>query len=255
MTRLLEGKIISVTGAGTGIGEGSARVLAREGATLVLSDIDEKAAQETADRVIRAGGRAIAVRTDVSDAAQVQALVDLAVKEFGRLDGAFNNAGISGPSVPMIDYSDADFDKVQSTDLRSVWLCMKAQIRQMLTQQGGGAILNTASVGGLVGKPAISAYIAAKHGVIGLTKTAALEYGSQGVRVNAVCPGVIRTPMLDALIKGGQMGTEEQWAAIQPVGRLGTPEEIGELAAWVLSDRASLLHGQSIAMDGGFTVS
>jgi len=255
MSRLLEGKVISVTGAGTGIGEGSALVLAREGATLILSDIDREAVEETAQRVLQAGGKAIAVRTDVSDAAQVQALVDLAVKQFGRLDGAFNNAGIVGPSVPMIDYPDADFDKVQSTDLRSVWLCMKAQIRQMLKQHGGGAILNTASVGGLVGKPAISAYIAAKHGVIGLTKTAALEYGSQGVRINAVCLGVIRTPMLDALIKGGQMGTEAQWAAIQPIGRLGTTEEIGELAAWVLSDRASLLHGQSIAMDGGFTVS
>ncbi len=254
MSKLLDNKIITVTGAATGIGEGSARVIAREGATVIVSDIDLKGAEETAQRIVAAGGKAIAVRTDVSKAEEVQALVDLALKEYGRLDGAFNNAGISGPSTPLIDYPDADFDKVQSTDLRSVWLCMKAQIRQML-KQGGGAILNTASIGGLVGKPQISAYIAAKHGVIGLTKTAALEYGSQGVRINAVCPGVIRTPMLDALIKGGQMGTEEQWNSLQPIGRLGTVEEIGELAAWVLSDRASLLHGQSIAMDGGFTVS
>lgn len=254
MSKLLENKIITVTGAATGIGEGSARVIAREGATVIVSDIDLKGAEETAQRIVAAGGKAIAVRTDVSKAEEVQALVDLAVKEYGRLDGAFNNAGISGPSIGLVDYPDADFDKVQSTDLRSVWLSMKAQIKQML-KQGGGAILNTASIGGLVGKPQISAYIAAKHGVIGLTKTAALEYGSQGVRINAVCPGVIRTPMLDALIKGGQMGTEEQWNSLQPIGRLGTVEEIGELAAWVLSDRASLLHGQSIAMDGGFTVS
>lgn len=254
MSLLLSDKIITITGAGTGIGAGSARVIAREGATVIVSDIDLAAAEATAQSITDAGGKAIAVRTDVSDAAQVQALVDLAVKQYGRLDGAFNNAGISGPSLPMVDYPDADFDKVQSTDLRSVWLCMKAQIKQML-KQGGGAILNTASIGGLVGKQQISAYVAAKHGVIGLTKTAALEYGVQGVRINAVCPGVIRTPMLDAIIKGGQMGTEEQWNSLQPIGRLGTPEEIGELAAWVLSDRASLLHGQSIAMDGAFTVS
>ncbi len=252
---MLQERIIIVTGGGAGIGEGTAHVLSKYGATVIVSDINVAEAQRVANAIISKGGKADAVKTDVSKADEVQALVNFAVEKYGRLDGAFNNAGISGPSVPMIDYADEDFDKVIATNLKSVWLCMKAQIKVMLQQTGGGAIVNTASVGGLVGKPAISAYIAAKHGVVGLTKTAALEYGSQGVRINAVCPGIIRTAMLDNLIKGGQMGTEADWNALQPIGRMGTPEEIGEYVAWALSDGASLLHGQSIAMDGAFTVS
>lgn len=252
---MLQNKIIIVTGGGAGIGEGTAYVLSKYGATVIVTDINEAAAKAVANNIIEKGGNAAAVKTDVSNASEVNALVQFALNNYGRLDGAFNNAGISGPSVPMIDYADEDFDKVIATNLKSVWLCMKAQIKVMLNQTGGGAIVNTASVGGLVGKPAISAYIAAKHGVVGLTKTAALEYGSQGVRINAVCPGIIRTAMLDNLIKGGQMGTEADWNALQPIGRMGTPEEIGEYVAWALSDGASLLHGQSIAMDGAFTVS
>ncbi len=252
---MLQDKVIIVTGGGAGIGEGTAQVLARYGAKVIVSDINEAAAKLVAETIIKSGGIAEAIKTDVSNPTEVQAMVQFAIDRYGRLDGAFNNAGISGPSIPMIDYADEDFDKVIATNLKSVWLCMKAQIRVMLAQEGGGAIVNTASVGGIVGKPAISAYIAAKHGVVGLTKTAALEYGSQGVRINAVCPGIIRTAMLDSLIKGGQMGTEADWNALQPIGRMGTPEEIGEYVAWALSDGASLLHGQSIAMDGAFTVS
>jgi NAD(P)-dependent dehydrogenase (short-subunit alcohol dehydrogenase family) len=195
------------------------------------------------------------VKTDVSIQEDVQRMVDLAIKEFGRLNGAFNNAGISGATAPILDYPNEQFDLVMETNLKSIWYCMKAQIEVMLKQEDKGAIMNTASVGGIVGKPGISAYIASKHGVIGLTKTAALEYGKEGVRINAVCPGIIRTAMLDSLIKSGQMGTEADWNSLQPIGRLGTTEEIGELVAWVLSDKASLLHGQSIAMDGGFTIS
>lgn len=252
---MLQDKVIIVTGGGAGIGEGTAHVLSKYGAKVIVSDINEAAANLVADTIRKNGGIAEAIKTDVSNAAAVQAMVQFALDRYGRLDGAFNNAGISGPSVPMVDYADEDFDRVIATNLKSVWLCMKAQIKVMLQQETGGAIVNTASVGGLVGKPAISAYIAAKHGVVGLTKTAALEYGSQGVRINSVCPGIIRTAMLDNLIKGGQMGTEADWNALQPIGRMGTPEEIGEYVAWALSDGASLLHGQSIAMDGAFTVS
>lgn len=251
---LLENKIVIVTGGGAGIGQGSAEVLAREGATVIVSDINLASAEETVQRITAKGGTAIAVKTDVSDKKEVDALIQLAIDTYGRLDGAFNNAGIPGPTTPLADYADEDFDKVIATNLKSVWLCMKAQINVML-KQGGGAIVNTASVGGIVGKPGISAYIAAKHGVVGLTKTAALEYGSKGVRINAVCPGVIRTAMVDYIINSGQMGTEADWNGLQPIGRMGTPEEIGEYVAWALSDRASLLHGQSIALDGGFTVS
>ena len=210
MSLLLENKIIIVTGGGAGIGQGTAKVLAAEGAFVIVSDINLEQAEETANQINAAGGKSIANQTDVSDEAQVNALVQLAIDKFGRLDGAFNNAGIPGPTTPMADYENADFDKVIATNLKSVWLCMKAEIKVML-QQGGGAIVNTSSVGGIVGKPGISAYIAAKHGVIGLTKTAALEYGARGVRINAVCPGVIRTAMVDYVINSGQMGTEADW--------------------------------------------
>ncbi len=254
MSLLLENKIVIVTGAGAGIGQGSAEVLAREGATVIVSDINLVSAEETAQRIIAKGGKAMAVKTDVSNREEVEALVKVAIDQYGRLDGAFNNAGIPGPTLPMADYPDEEFDRVIATNLKSVWLCMKAQIAVMLAQ-GSGAIVNTASVGGIVGKPGISAYIAAKHGVVGLTKTAALEYGSKGIRINAVCPGVIRTAMVDYMINSGNMGTEADWNGLQPIGRMGTTEEIGEYVAWALSDRASLLHGQSIALDGGFTVS
>lgn len=254
-SRILEGKVITVTGAGAGIGKGAVNVLAREGAQLILADINLQAAEETAQFVQKHNIKAIPLKIDVSNEAEVQKMVDIALKEFGQLNGAFNNAGISGATAPMLEYPNETFSQVIDVDLKSIWLCMKAQIAAMLQQESKGAIMNTASVGGLVGKPGISAYIAAKHGVIGLTKNAALEYGSQGVRINAVCPGIIRTAMIDQLINSGTMGTEEEWNNIQPIGRMGTPEEIGELVAWVLSDRASLLHGQSIAMDGAFTVS
>jgi len=251
---LLENKIIVITGAGSGIGRGTAQVLHREGAHLILTDINEASLKETANMLTN-GNKVSTMVVDVAKKADLEAMMQHIIKTYGRLDGAFNNAGISGPSSSFADYPDEAFDQIIQTDLKSVWTCMQLQIKQMLQQENKGAIVNTASVGGLVGKPGISAYIAAKHGVIGLTKTAALEYGKLGVRINAVCPGIIRTEMLDQLIKSGQMGSEEDWAQLQPIGRLGTPEEIGEFVAWALSDRASLLHGQSIALDGGFTVS
>lgn len=251
---LLENKIILITGAGSGIGRGTAKVLAQEGATLFLTDINAQALEDT-KQLIQSSNPILTMAVDVSKKEDLEEMMKEIITNFGRLDGAFNNAGISGPSCEFKDYNDADFDQIISTDLKSVWMCMKLQINQMLTQSTKGAIVNTASVGGLVGKPGISAYIAAKHGVVGLTKTTSLEYGKHGIRINAVCPGIIRTEMLDQLITSGTMGTEDDWAQLQPIGRLGTPEEIGEFVAWALSDRASLLHGQAIALDGGFTSS
>lgn len=251
---LLHNKVILVTGAGSGIGRGTSKVLAREGAILFLTDINSDSLQETI-KLIDSNEKIESLVVDVSKENDLKLMMETIVLKFGRIDGAFNNAGISGPSSEFKDYDDLEFDKIIQTDLKSVWTSMKLQINQMLKQETKGAIINTASIGGLVGKPGISAYIAAKHGVVGLTKTASLEYGKKGIRINAVCPGIIRTEMLDQLIKSGTMGTEEEWAHLQPIGRLGTTEEIGEFVAWALSDKASLLHGQSIALDGGFTSS
>lgn len=252
---LLKNKNILVTGSATGIGQGAAVVLADEGANLLLCDINEEALRETLGLISGKGGTYHTLKVDVSKKEDIENMVSTAVSLFGTLDGAFNNAGISGATSELVDYPDDAFEKVIDTNLKSIWWSLKAQIKVMRDQPNKGAIVNTASVGALVGKPGISAYIASKHAVSGLTKTAALEYGKFGVRVNAVCPGVILTPMLDGLIKSGKVGTEEEWNSIQPIGRLGTPEEIGEAVAWMLSDRASLLHGQSIALDGAFTVS
>ncbi len=252
---LLKDKNIIITGAATGIGQGTAKVLAREGANLLLCDINEDSMGDTLSLIKEYGGKYYTLRVDVSRKEEIETMVNKAVELFGTLDGAFNNAGISGATAEIVEYPDDAFDKVIDTNLKSIWWSLKAQIKVMLNQPNKGAIVNTASVGALVGKPGISAYIASKHGVSGLTKNAALEYGKHGVRVNAVCPGVIRTPMLDGLIRSGKVGSEADWNNIQPIGRLGTTEEIGEAVAWLLSDRASLVHGQSIALDGAFTVS
>lgn len=252
---LLKGKNILATGVATGIGQGAAKVLAREGANLLLCDLTVESLQETLALIEPFGGRYHALKVNVSKKEDIEAMVEKAVSLFGTLDGAFNNAGISGATASIVDYPDEDFEKVLDTNLKSIWWSLKAQIKVMLQQEHKGAIVNTASIGALVGKPGISAYIASKHGVSGLTKNAALEYGKYGVRVNAVCPGVIRTPMLDSLINSGKVGSEEDWNSMQPIGRLGTTEEIGEAVAWLLSDRSTLVHGQSIALDGAFTVS
>ena len=251
---LLKDKVILITGAGTGIGRGTSKVLHREGATLILADINQTYLNETQQLIQDDRNSVFTVVADISTEEGVASIMDFIVNQFGRLDGAFNNAGISGPSHAIVDYPNSDFDKVVAVDLKSVWMCLKAQIALMLQQDTKGAIVNTASAGGIVGKPGISAYVAAKHGVVGLTKTAALEYGKFGIRINAVCPGVIQTEMLDNLIASGNMGTLADWNALQPIGRMGTTEEIGEFVAWALSDRATLLHGQSIALDGGLTI-
>jgi len=251
MAGTLQSRVVVVTGAGSGIGAAAARTMAREGARVVVSDIDEAAAEDTAHQIAQAGGEAIAMRVDVTRLEQIDAMHELALRHYGRLDGAFNNAGIPGPGVSLSEHEEAQFDALLAVNLKAVWYGMKRQIEIMLPR-GDGAIVNTASVGGLVGKPGLSVYCATKHAVLGLTKTAALEYGSQGIRVNAVCPGVVRTPMVDAVI-AAQPETEKTWGTLQPIGRFGTPEEIGEAVAWLMSPRASLVHGHALVADGGLT--
>ncbi|MCX7169873.1 MAG: glucose 1-dehydrogenase [Proteobacteria bacterium] len=252
MEQILAGRIAIVTGGGAGLGKAACEIMAREGATVVVSDINLGTAEEVAHLIESTGGRAIAVKTDVAKLADIDALMGLTVKTYGRVDCAFNNAGIHGEGVALADYSEAGFDSMIAINLKAVWYGMKLQIRQMLSQ-GGGAIVNNSSVGGLGAKPGLSVYCASKHAVLGLTKAAALEYGSLGVRVNAVCPGVVRTPMLESLMKalGGTPEIEAAWRNFQPIGRFGTPDEIGEVVTWLLSDRASLIHGHALAADGG----
>ena len=249
MAGLTQGKVVLVTGAGSGIGRATALVFAREGAKVVVSDIVVEGGEETVQQIKAAGGEAIFVKADVSKAADVEALITQTVETYGRLDCAFNNAGIEGGVKPTIDCTEEEFDRTIAVNLTGVWLCMKYEIQQMLSQ-GGGAIVNTASVAGLVGFPGLPDYVASKHGVLGLTKTAALEYAKSGIRVNAVCPGVIQTPMVE---RGAQLspGFDELAVSMEPVGRFGQPSEIGEAVVWLCSDAASFVTGHPMTVDGG----
>ncbi len=249
MAELLKGKISLVTGGGSGIGRASALAFAREGAKVVVADVVVDGGEETLGMIKKAGGEAIFVKIDVSKAAEVEAMVNKAVETYGRLDCAYNNAGVEGSWVSTTEYTEENWERVISINLKGVWLCLKYEIAQML-KQGGGSIVNTASVAGLVGTPEASAYVASKHGVVGLTKTAALEYAKLGIRVNAVCPGAIRTPMLERVIST-QPQLAESATAMEPVGRLGSPEEIAEAVVWLCSEAASFVTGHAMAVDGG----
>jgi NAD(P)-dependent dehydrogenase (short-subunit alcohol dehydrogenase family) len=251
MTGLVTGKVAVVTGGGSGIGRASALVFAREGAKVVVADVDVEGGEETVRLIRQNGGEALFVKTDVSQDTAVEALVARAVQTYGRLDCAYNNAGIEGPAATTSEYPEEGWERVVAINLKGVWLCMKYEIPQML-KQGGGAIVNTASAAGLVGFRGGSAYVASKHGVVGLTKTAALEYAKAGVRVNAVCPGAIDTPMMGR-ITGHRPQRAERMAAAEPVGRMGRPAEIGEAVVWLCSDAASFVTGQAMAVDGGMT--
>ncbi len=249
---LLDRKIALITGAGSGIGRAAALAFTREGAKLTLADVAAEAGEETAYMVRNAGGEVEFIRCDVSKSAEVEALIDAVVKRYGRVDCAFNNAGIEGEVRHLADDTEENFDRIIAVDLKGVFLCMKYEIRQLLSQKTGGAIVNTASTAGLAGAHGMPAYSAAKHGVVGLTKTAALEYSRVGIRVNAVCPGVIDTPMVERLV-AGRPKMAERLVAVEPIGRKGKPEEIAEAALWLCSDNASFVTGCAMAVDGGLT--
>jgi NAD(P)-dependent dehydrogenase (short-subunit alcohol dehydrogenase family) len=252
MPGLLQGKTALVTGASSGIGRAAALVFAREGAKVLVVDVTEEQGHETVKLVKNAGGEAVFARCDVARASEVEALITTAVKQFGRLDCAYNNAGISGKIARTADETEEGFDRIMAINLRGVWLCMKYEILQMLKQEQGGAIVNTASAAGLVGSHGMSAYGASKHGVVGLTKTAALEYARHNIRVNAVCPGVIDTPMVGGMV-GSHPRLKEILVSTEPIARMGQPSEIAEAVTWLLSDYASFVTGCAMPVDGAMT--
>ncbi len=250
MTASMAGKVALITGGGSGIGWATALRVAREGVKIMIADYNPDGALKTAAMIKEAGGTADCVAADVTVIGQVEMMVNKTIETYGRLDYAFNNAGIEGTMADTAGYPEDSFDRVIATNLKAVWLCMKYEIPQML-KGGGGVIVNTASVLGLVGIEMAAAYNAAKHGVVGLTKTAALEFAQKNIRVNCVCPGFIRTAMVERVLDRGALG-EEMMVALEPMGRIGRPEEIAEGVYWLFSDAASFVTGHSLAIDGGF---
>ena len=249
MNGIVSGQVALVTGAASGIGRATALIFAREGAQVACADRDEVGAVETAERVRKLDGEARAYVVDVASEEQVRGLVERVVADFGRIDCAHNNAGISGVPGTIQDTSLEDWSRVIAINLTGVFLCMKYEIAQMLGQ-GGGAIVNTSSGAGVIGAPGLGHYTASKHAVLGLTKTAALENARTGIRVNAVCPGSIDTPMLQATIAGSEQ-VKQMVLRSQPGGELGTPEQIAEAVVWLCSERASFVTGHSMLVDGG----
>jgi NAD(P)-dependent dehydrogenase (short-subunit alcohol dehydrogenase family) len=246
-----EGKVALVTGGGSGIGRATAVAFAREGAKVVIADRNVQRGEETVSMICDTGGTASFRRTNVSVAAEIKALVEYIIMTYGRLDLAFNNAGIEGDVKPLADQTEANFDAVMDINVKGVWLSMKYEIPRML-EQGGGAIVNSSSVAGVVGFPAIGIYAASKHAVVGLTKTAALEYSAQGIRINAVSPGAIDTEMIDRLADGLNV-KKDDLTTFHPIGRLGRVEEVAEAVLWLCSSKASFVTGHTLIVDGGFT--
>ena len=250
MAASFENKVVLVTGGASGIGRSTSVAFARDGAKVAVADMDLSGAEETARMIEDTGGNATAFEVEITRADEVKSLIDKVIQSYGRLDCAFNNAGIAGGGANTVDCTEEDWDKVIDVDLKSVWLCMKYEIPHM-EKQGGGSIVNTASIYGLAGAPGSIAYNAAKHGVVGVTKVAALEYATAGIRVNAVCPGYIRTPMT---VPGIEADPESGRRMISqtPMGRLGEPEEIAEAVVWLCSDGASFVTGHTMTADGGY---
>ncbi|MBK9053804.1 MAG: SDR family oxidoreductase [Chloroflexi bacterium] len=247
----LQNKVVLVTGGASGIGRVTALALAQAGAKVALADVDAAGGEATAKLIQEHGSEALFVRTDVGDAAAVQSLMQTIITTYGRLDCAFNNAGIEGLPTRTADASEDDFDRIMRVNVKGVWLCMKAEIQQMVAQ-GGGVIVNTASVAGLVGAHSLPIYSASKHAVVGLTKSAAVEYARKGVRVNAVCPTVIRTPMVER----GLAALPEFMDVVKqsiPMRRIGEPEEVAAAVLWLFSDASRFVTGTTLTIDGGFT--
>jgi NAD(P)-dependent dehydrogenase (short-subunit alcohol dehydrogenase family) len=245
-------EVILITGAGSGMGEATAVMAAERGARVVIADVNQAVAQKVAEKIISLGGEAIAIRCDISDGREVKSMIEGTVGVFGRVDAAFNNAGIQLPNKNTDEFSEDEYDHLFNINLRGVWLCMKYELQQM-KKQGSGAIVNNSSIGGLVAGPSRALYHAAKHGILGLTKSAAAEYASKGIRINAVCPGTIETPMVAAMIKDGDLSLQAciDWA---PIKRLGKAEEVAEAVLWLLSPASSYVIGQPFPVDGGLSI-
>ncbi len=248
--KTMTNKVAFITGAASGIGRATAVAFAKQGASVALADVLVDGGRETARLVEAAGGRALFLKCDVASDRDVRSAIGATLEQLGRIDCAFNNAGIEGEQGATQDCTEANWDRVLAINLKGVWLCMKAEIPAML-KQGGGAIVNCSSIAGLVGFAGIPAYVASKHGIVGLTRTAALELARSNIRVNAVCPGVIQTPMIDRFTHG-EAQIQQQLVAGEPVGRVGKPEEIADAVLWLCSDASSFVTGQAIAVDGGW---
>lgn len=251
--KTFENKVALVTGAAMGLGLATAKAFAEAGASVVLADYDEKAVNTAAKELSDEGYKTLAIVCDVSDDKEVQAMVNKTVSTFGSLDAAYNNAGIQNELKGAAEQTREDFDKVTGVNLRGVWSCMKYELQQM-EKQGSGAIVNCSSIGGILGGAQRGTYHAAKHGVIGLTKSAALEYASKGIRINTVAPGMIHTPMSDRMVAAGQKEALDAMLKTVPVGRLGRPEEIANAVVWLCSDAASLVIGHTLVVDGGYSI-
>ena len=249
--RSFEGKVVLVTGAASGVGRAAALAFGRAGASVVVADTSIDGGHATAAMIVERGGKALFVPTNVTRETEVQALIDKTVSYYGRLDCAFNNASLEDENLPLADAEEEHFDRIVGVNVKGAWLCMKYEIRQML-KQGGGSIVNTASVAGLVGTPSQPIYAASKHAVIGLTKTAAAEYARDNIRINSICPGVIKTPMMARALER-EPEREKDLCDANPSGRLGEPAEIANAAMWLCSEHSSFVTGHQLAVDGGLT--
>jgi NAD(P)-dependent dehydrogenase (short-subunit alcohol dehydrogenase family) len=248
-----ENKVALVTGAASGLGLATAKAFAEAGASVALADWNENAVRSAAEELTAGGHKALAIPCDVADDAQVEAMVEQTVSAFGRLDAAYNNAGIQNLVAEAADATREDYDRVMAVNLRGVWSCMKFELQAMRRQESG-AIVNCSSIGGLIGSPGRGTYHAAKHGVLGLTTSAALEYAARGIRINAVCPGLVQTPMADQMMAGGQADALDAMLKLVPIGRLGRAEEIANAVLWLCSPAASLVVGHALVVDGGYTI-
>lgn len=249
----MNGKVALITGAAQGIGFASAKAFAEAGATVVLADMDREALDRAVNSLLTAGHQVMGIICDVSKDEQVREMVEETVRMYGRLDAAYNNAAVQNILADAADQDIEDFEKVININLRGVWSCMKYELQHM-RKQGSGAIVNCSSIGGILGGAQRGTYHAAKHGVIGLTKSAALEYAPMGIRINSICPGIIHTPMVDKMMEGGQQDVLDAMIATVPAKRLGKPEEIAETVLWLCSDAASFVVGHTLVVDGGYSI-